>query len=442
MTNVLKDDLLSFSITVCSIPLDELSIQRLIHIDNYELQEEFTDSNCFLMQDLFINANKKYTNAVLQNLSKAIQTNCGNNLDLESVDIPKDFGYSFTHINNEKEKRISKIYENYRIRPPQQDQFKIIWLKTFVQDLKKIDFTIRKILQLPQKDYSVLKPVNIFDLIEEYESFTNKFQQKIEKEFQKPIPKSEKLNFYFNEMLPDYIEKIDDYFLQFEEMRTSFKNQFGYLDSQYNSLNAIISKAQINEISNIESFFNKVDYNDFQDLKNRFQSIVSRIRSNKNLQEKGTSIFLNELTNRVENILRDEPQPTQETPPKNESDAEHTEAIKKQFNFFTKDCPRKGKQILNDDDFDKLINWTIYYYENDFKIPEIKEPIKVVNTNMTYVILAFRYLFKELYPLNSYPESLFIFFTKAFKPYSGYKKTNFDKVKNNKFVKELMNINK
>lgn len=140
--------------------------------------------------------------------------------------------------------------------------------------------------------------------------------------------------------------------------------------------------------------------------------------------------------------LPKQPQPTKETPAKNESDAEHTEAIKKQFNFFTKDCPRKGKQILNDDDFDKLINWTIYYYENDFKIPEIKEPIKVVNTNMTYVILAFRYLFKELYPLNSYPESLFIFFTKAFKPYSGYKKTNFDKVKNNKFVKELMNINK
>lgn len=320
MTNILKDDLLKFSIEVCSIPLDKLSIQRLIHIDSYELEGEFTDLNCFLMQDLFINANEKYTNAVLQNLSKAIQTNCGNNIDLESVNIPEDFGYGFTHINNEKEKRISKIYENYRIRPPQQDQFKIIWLKTFVQDLKKIDFIIRKIVQLPQKDYSALKPVNIFDLIEEYESFTNKFQQKIEKEFQKPIPKSEKLNFYFNEMLPDYIEKIDDYFLQFEEMRTSFKNQFGYLDSQHNYLNAIVSKAQINEISNIESFLNKVDYNDFKDLKNRFQSIVSRKRSNKNLQEKGTSIFLNELTNRVENILRDEPQPTQETPTKNESE--------------------------------------------------------------------------------------------------------------------------
>lgn len=73
MTNILKDDLLKFSITVCSIPLDKLSIQRLIHIDSYELEGEFTDLNCFLMQDLFINANEKYTNAVLQNLSKAIQ---------------------------------------------------------------------------------------------------------------------------------------------------------------------------------------------------------------------------------------------------------------------------------------------------------------------------------------------------------------------------------
>lgn len=199
------------------------------------------------------------------------------------------------------------------------------------------------------------------------------------------------------------------------------KNKYGinYIDRKNGRLNNL---AKLNNFSGIQS---EVEVININDATNRLELIYSIVQAE---IQGNLKIF--------------QPQPTQETPPKNESDAEHTEAIKKQFNFFTKDCPRKGKQILNDDDFDKLINWTIYYYENDFKIPEIKEPIKVVNTNMTYVILAFRYLFKELYPLNSYPESLFIFFTKAFKPYSGYKKTNFDKVKNNKFVKELMNINK
>lgn len=322
-----QDDLLNFSNIVCSIPLDKLTIQRLIYLDSDELQEEFKDSNSFLIQDLLIKTNENYINLILQNLSTAIETNCGNNIDLENVSIPENFGYSFKP--NRNEKSISKIYKDFEIRPPQQDQFKIIWLKTFLQDLKKIDFTIRKILQLPQKDYSKLKPINIYNLIEEYEAFTNEFQQKIEKEFQKPVPKSEKLNFYFDEMLPDYIEKIDSYFLQFEEMRTSFKNQFGYLDNKINSLNEIISKAQINEISNIEKFLNNIEYNNFQNLKNRFQSVIAKIRSNKKLQQKETSSFLDELTNRVENILREQPQPVQETKPKKESDANHTEAIEK-----------------------------------------------------------------------------------------------------------------
>ena len=70
--------------------------------------------------------------------------------------------------------------------------------------------------------------------------------------------------------------------------------------------------------------------------------------------------------------------------------------IELHFGFFQNKCPRKHKIILKETDFKKLIEWTVYYYENSFKIPEIKEPIKVVNTNKTYVQLAFRYLFKEI----------------------------------------------
>src|SRR5690606_20370106 len=126
----MKDDLLYFSNTVCSIPLNALTIQRLIYLDSDLLQDEFTDPNSFIMQDLLINANKNYVNIVLQNLSKAIQTNCGNNIDLDNVSIPENFGYSFKRNNNEKS--ISKIYKEYEISPTQQEQFKIIWLKTFI----------------------------------------------------------------------------------------------------------------------------------------------------------------------------------------------------------------------------------------------------------------------------------------------------------------------
>lgn len=119
---------------------------------------------------------------------------------------------------------------------------------------------------------------------------------------------------------------------------------------------------------------------------------------------------------------------------------ELSERIKKHFGFFNGNCPRKHKQILNNNDFDKLIEWSIWYFENDFKVPKISEPISIVNTNKTYVQLAFRHLFKELHKTSPYPESLFNFYKSAFKPYSNDKKNVFDKVRNNDEVKKLMQI--
>jgi hypothetical protein len=134
-------------------------------------------------------------------------------------------------------------------------------------------------------------------------------------------------------------------------------------------------------------------------------------------------------------------QPQQTEKPKPEPKVtELSERIKTHFGFFNRNCPRKHKQILNDTDFGKLIEWTIWYFENDFKVPEISEPIKVVNTNKTFVQLAFRYLFKELHKSSPYPETLFEFYQSAFNPYSQDKKSNFEAVKNNDEVKKLMRI--
>src|SRR5690606_27360903 len=71
--------------------------------------------------------------------------------------------------------------------------------------------------------------------------------------------------------------------------------------------------------------------------------------------------------------------------------------IKKHFAFFNDICPRKGNEIMSEEDFNKLINWTIYYYENKFQVPTIDKQIKV-RTNKTFVISAFKILFKELNP--------------------------------------------
>lgn len=114
--------------------------------------------------------------------------------------------------------------------------------------------------------------------------------------------------------------------------------------------------------------------------------------------------------------------------------------VEMHLGFLQDKCPRKHKIILNQTEFKKLISWTTYFYENEYAVPEIIEPIRVVNTNKTFIQLAFRYLFKELHKSKTYPSSLFEFYQKAFKPYSDDKRENFFGAKNNDAVKKLMNI--
>ena len=116
------------------------------------------------------------------------------------------------------------------------------------------------------------------------------------------------------------------------------------------------------------------------------------------------------------------------------------ERVMKHFDFFQKKCPRRHRIILSETDFDKLIGWTISFYRNEFEVPEINEPIQKVDTNKTYVQLAFKYLFKVFYPSAYYPDSLFNFYKMAFHPYRDDQKHNFDKVRNQEDVKKLMKL--
>jgi hypothetical protein len=151
---------------------------------------------------------------------------------------------------------------------------------------------------------------------------------------------------------------------------------------------------------------------------------------------------LKEIRENTDNIEQKELLPPQQnTKQKSKlNETELSEKVKKHFGFLNGNCPRKHKQILKDEDFENLIEWTIKYFENDFEVPEISEPIKVVNTNKTFVQLAFKYLFKELHKSSPYPDTLFELYKSVFIPYSEDKKSNFEAVKNNDEVKKLMQI--
>ena len=125
-----------------------------------------------------------------------------------------------------------------------------------------------------------------------------------------------------------------------------------------------------------------------------------------------------------------------------------SEKIKKHLGFLLGNCPRKGKPILNSEhDFNKLIEWTTYFYENNFELPEIAEPIKSVNTNNYFTQLAFMYLFDELresgfHTQRTRAKTLFNLWESSFVNYKGYSEKNFWRVKheNSREVKKLMQI--
>jgi hypothetical protein len=114
---------------------------------------------------------------------------------------------------------------------------------------------------------------------------------------------------------------------------------------------------------------------------------------------------------------------------------ELSEKIKKHFNFMLGNCPRKGKPILDhENDFNKLIKWITYFYENNFEVPKISEPIKSVNTNIYFTQLAFQLLFHELrktgfHNQRTKAKTLFNLWEFSFVDYKGYSEKNFWKVK-------------
>jgi hypothetical protein len=206
-------------------------------------------------------------------------------------------------------------------------------------------------------------------------------------------------------------------------------------DERHDGIGSLSFTAHLVSLTNGRVAYN-MDYNEIVIIKKGMAKAKLKV-----LSEKVTEL-INNLPDKQE-TTKQKPQPTAtknqiNLPEKKEKTL--SKKIKCHFNFFKGNCPRGHKQILLDDDFDKLINWTIYYFENEFQVPEITEPIKKVNTNTTFVRLAFKYLFKEIHQQKTYPKTLFKFYSKAFKPYADEKKENFYKVKNNDIVKELMKI--
>ena len=195
-------------------------------------------------------------------------------------------------------------------------------------------------------------------------------------------------------------------------------------------------------VLDVKKFLN-YQYSNSNNKTDLFTFIKYGVLNSKTIKHEGTKEQIKDWVQEIENnelsIQESAAQPDREE--KTEEQKETlTSTIEKHFKFLNNNCPRKHKQILLDEDYNKLIKWTEYYYQNKFKLPSITKPINRVETNKSYIQLAFKYLFKEINKSSTMPDSLFELYRQSFSKYNNDKKENFFKVKNNDDVKKLMNI--
>lgn len=100
--------------------------------------------------------------------------------------------------------------------------------------------------------------------------------------------------------------------------------------------------------------------------------------------------------------------------------------IREKTNFMLTIDPRKHEQILSESDYKKLVSWLMYYFENQFTVPTITEPIKKINTAKGNIIYTFISLFDDIHT-GTRPKSLFDLIQKCFYQYRNDKIKSIEK---------------
>jgi hypothetical protein len=88
--------------------------------------------------------------------------------------------------------------------------------------------------------------------------------------------------------------------------------------------------------------------------------------------------------------------------------------VQEAFGFVLHNDPRTHMQILSENDFSRLVDWITFFFENDFELPEINQPIESVKTSKNNIIYTFSLLFKKLHPEKQRPTTLFQLITICF----------------------------
>ncbi|MDA9835763.1 hypothetical protein N9C00_02285 [Flavobacteriales bacterium] len=215
MDTELIQDLHNLSSRANRIILSKTKVSHIAFIDETFDLEQFLDVTCYALQSDLINANEKTINLIINNLATAIESNCGNNVDLTKYSKADVFPYSFERDLNERS--VSRRYKITDISPKDISVFKEIWLFDFLENLKTILKNIKVITQ--QADIIKLDEVK------------NKSSHFIEIKLDE-----------VNKTLSHFIENVEEKQNFIEELKGMFPTEKG------KSIKAVIAILQENDI--------------------------------------------------------------------------------------------------------------------------------------------------------------------------------------------------
>ena len=394
--------------------------------------------------------NKLQTNAVLlesldeQGLEKAVRKLTGNSNKLHFETFPEFLNYFKNNFNDieidERHSEAKRLFEQNKLKL-ENSNFKseIDEVKEFSEKAVK-DFKNKLMLSFTNENYKTkfnggMNPnlIAIGKLYFEYENLYNSAKNKSD---------------IFNYLSTLSKEEIKERIQGAEALKRLCEISIDYSkDGNWSVGNLPIEFESIAKVDLfVENFTKSIEIlaKEGKDVHQLIDLLIQGTKTNLEnpLLEKNAKIK-SHLFNRLEGVkllfqnVKDlPPQQKQESEPQISNVSNDIESA---FSFMQQNDPRKHKRIISDDDFDSLMKWITYYFENNFTIPEIDNPIKVINTNKGNVVYTFIKIFKELHPTKTRPDSLFELIKLCFYDYRNDNISNYKKQKEPQFYSQLIN---
>ena len=285
--------LLSFSTAINKIDLNKTSLKKIIWFEEEYDQHDYLDPFCDYFQSGLINAEKKVVRLIIDNFDQAIESQCGNNLDLSIY--ADDYYWNYSWETNYDQQNLNKRYVITKLIPNDEKILKELWLRNYITTLSKIIANIRKVTNNPKevaihksgnlKKELPVKSTSLFSGASSLSFINTGFDESVKPKAKTNKPPKERKELYNNIFKGNAFEVLDKYFsnknvngssatdlrLVFELMKNDdlfietieLKHYINWLNKYYFENNLItLRKINLNTRPNIQRTNDYIEYRD------------------------------------------------------------------------------------------------------------------------------------------------------------------------------------